>query len=237
MPSAMLGLVSSHYATSQHFRLSSFCGSQSLSCPPRIKRHRYFEWFMKFHTEHDPVESLSIHQLPAQTHRRAFIRHFMKFATVAVLGANIGVVRPPIVRADRTGKYSTKLTAKRRYIPRIVSGFESLRNLGTGITESGWTASDEWIAQARLFLDGPAADMKSAMPLFASSYFSDGNKIGPVERKLKEIETEFFAAFNDIREAINSNNSSNTVSAYQRAVERGNEYIETAKLSTDIPLL
>lgn len=67
--------------------------------------------------------------------------------------------------ADRTGRYSTKLTAKRRYAPRIISGATAL------------------------FRDGPVDltivdDLVTAMALFGTTYFSEGNRISEREREL-----------------------------------------------------
>lgn len=67
--------------------------------------------------------------------------------------------------ADRTGRYSTKLTAKRRYAPRIISGATAL------------------------FRDAPVDltvvdDLLTAMALFGTTYFSEGNRISEREREL-----------------------------------------------------
>lgn len=88
---------------------------------------------------------------------------------------------------------STKLTAKRRYIPRIAAGVAALRALRI--------AGDGWEGEVRGFVEGPAADLKFAMPLFATTFFSEGNRIGEKEKLLKAVEDRFFAAVEVMRKA------------------------------------
>lgn len=207
------------------------------SAVPRRRASGSPLWYSR--VERDNVSGKEITLLHARlaTHRRAFLAQCVRAATFLVVGDATMKFSPYPARADRTGKYSTKLTAKKRYIPRIVNGFEALRSLGTGITKDGWQVNDEWKAQAQLFLDGPAGDMKYALPLFASSYFSDGNRVGPVEKQLKKIEDNLFTALQDLGNAVRSSNSSRIASSYRRAADIANEYIETAKLTAEVPLL
>ena len=54
--------------------------------------------------------------------------------------ANVGIdfdqhlVAPIVAHADSTGKMSTKLTAKKRYLPRIVSGVAEFKALGKDLS-------------------------------------------------------------------------------------------------------
>jgi hypothetical protein len=149
-------------------------------------------------------------------------------ALVLALAA-LALSRPTApARADRTGKFSTKLTAKRRYLPRIVSGLEALRSLGAAVSQANMSA--DWTAAVAEFVAGPAKDMKPAMALFTTSYFSEGNRIGQTERQLKQVQAELYQAIDALEKASKAANEAASVAAYALAVGAANDYIATANL-------
>lgn len=116
--------------------------------------------------------------------------------------------------ADRTGKYSTKLTAKRRYLPRIAAGFAALRALDVASPTA-----------VRAFVDGPAADLRFAMPLFSTTFFSEGNRIGEKERVLKSVEGRFFQAVDGLGKA---GSGDEVREAWERAKKEAEAYVGEA---------
>lgn len=153
-------------------------------------------------------------------------------ATAAVM---LGVVPPGVgpAHADRTGKYSTKLTAKRRYLPRIERDMAAFAALGAVIA----SGSAGWEGAVAEFLRREADDAKSAMPLFSTTFFSEGNKIGPTERRLKQIEDDLFDAWEALGRAAGTGRLEQATSAYFAGVECANDYVVIAKLTEVVPLI
>lgn len=113
------------------------------------------------------------------------------------------VLLPFPALADRTGKYSTKLTAKRRYVPRITRGAEAVLSA---------TAEDSVVD-----------DMLTAMSLFATTYFSEGNRISSREKSLQ-------ADVDRAREALRELASARRVAAEDRqalAIQMIREAVES----------
>lgn len=126
--------------------------------------------------------------------------------------------------ADRTGKYSTKLTAKRRYLPRIARGISTLGTLNPNSS----TAVSEYAKDV-------LPDLRAAMQLFATTYFSEGNRIGALERELGEIVESFVT----VVEAMEKQNleGGNVKGKWTQAKVEANKYVTIAKLQETVPLL
>lgn len=176
-----------------------------------------------------PVATKAARSRPAARRRAPTLavsrRGFAELAAAAV-GA---VLAPGAARADRTGKFSTKLTAKRRYLPRIRRGFEALAAVRVGV--AGWETA------VLAFVAGPEGDLKSALELFATTYFSEGNRIGAVERTLKDCEDVLYGALARLEVAAKDGDVDAAEGAYALAVRSANTYITTAKISDSVPLL
>jgi hypothetical protein len=152
--------------------------------------------------------------------RRAFAAAAVAAAVALVIG-----VRP--ASADRTGKFSTKLTSKRRYLPRIASGFDALTGAGAAL-DSG---SAGWEGVVTRAVSGPGAeDLMTALSLYGTMQFSEGNRIGAVERKLKEIEDVLFVALSTLKAAAGRSDLAASRTAYKTVRDAGNEYADVAKI-------
>lgn len=136
---------------------------------------------------------------------------------------------PRLVRADRTGKYSTKLTAKRRYVPRIEKGINALGllNVSTG----------NWQEDVASFVKEEAQDLRTAMELFATTYFSEGNRIGAKERELTECVDQLFKGLDQLKSAAERGDVAGAGNALGAAAGGANRYVQGAKLEDKIKLL
>lgn len=96
--------------------------------------------------------------LPARCGRRAALA-----AGVAVLAATVAL---PPARADRTGRFSTRLTARRRYGPRVAFGARALRARAAGDTSAPSTAAvlDDLLPALRLLASGGVGEGAAAAP-------------------------------------------------------------------------
>lgn len=135
----------------------------------------------------------------------------------------------PPAQADRTGKYSTKLTAKRRYVPRIEKGISALSLLNV--------SAANWQADVESFAKDEAQDLRTAMELFATMYFSEGNKIGVKERELAECVHELFKGLNQLKSAAERGDMEGAGSALSVTFRGVNRYVQIAQLEDKIKLL
>lgn len=141
--------------------------------------------------------------------RRQVLQHMMT-AAVAAIAVN-GAVAPP-AKADRTGKYSTKLTAKRRYLPRIARG---LRYLKAKDAEAYTRVSEDFV---------------TALRLFGTSYYAEGNRIGPLERKL----TELAERIDEQTQTFVTGGSSSSTVALHSLLALVEEYVDVAKMQDSL---
>lgn len=132
--------------------------------------------------------------------------------------------------ADRTGKFSTKLTAKRRYLPRISRGVAALGALVATLGSGGGS----WSPDALSFVENDAADLQTAMQLFATMYFSEGNRIGATERVLGELVDELGDNVRGIAAAARKEDRGAAVRCADRAADAANRYLDTAKVEGDV---
>lgn len=155
-------------------------------------------------------------------------------ATVAALAASAAtaVALPGPASADRTGKYSTKLTAARRYKPRISAAVASLSALGPILGSSGSSSSSDdaaWRDAVRTYVAGADSGL-SAAKLFGSTYFAEGNRISATEKALAEEVREVEAAVARLGTAATSGSRSDAVAAWRAAARAFNAYLTAAKL-------
>lgn len=141
---------------------------------------------------------------------------------------------PSTAFADRTGKYSTKLTAKRRYLPRISRGLSTLSTLLTILSDD---STRDWAADASSFVENDAPDLRTAMQLFATTYFSEGNRIGATERALGECVDDIEDAVNALNRAAKSRNRDQAKDVAVRAIAAANKYVDIAKVEDAVPLV
>lgn len=128
--------------------------------------------------------------------------------------------------ADRTGKFSTQLTAKRRYLPRIAKGL--------GLIRGASPENKTWLEGAQSF-EAVRDDLTSALRLFGTSYFSEGNRIGAVERALKERADEIDAAAKDLARAVKGKDRTSAGTAYEAILKAANSYVDESKLRELLP--
>jgi len=167
-----------------------------------------------------------LHDKSGLVGRRHILRAvFSGLLMALVLNEAPDVIKPAL--ADRTGKFSTKLTAKRRYLPRIDKGRKALLELQSLLSNE----SGEWRNAATSFAEGPGDDMKSALVLFATTYFSEGNKIGEIERKLQEEVDAMYKHLSALQKASERQQALSECSAALRRLDEG--YLVIAKLSPD----
>lgn len=159
-------------------------------------------------------------------------RDFLSTAATLVTLSGTLVAHPLAAAADRTGKYSTKLTAKRRYLPRITAGMAQLAAIGPAFADDA-----AWPSLVSQFLDSRADDMHAALDLFGTTFFSEGNKISPLERSLSESVENMYNAIAEMKKVSARSDVTATKNAYIQAVIAANKYISTAKLTETIPLI
>ncbi len=85
-------------------------------------------------------------------------------SVVAVLAAS--ALPPELALADRTGRFSTRLTARRRYLPRVRDGVEAMRARGGGDMSypSVKETMSEWLTPAQLLASGSVGEGAAAAP-------------------------------------------------------------------------
>lgn len=98
-------------------------------------------------------------------------RRLLSTAGAAVSGALLAGVAPSAAHADRTGKFSSRLTARRRYLPRIIAGSAAVVAAAAGETDARTVASIMF-------------DLGPALHLFASAGFGEGAAAQPTLRAL-----------------------------------------------------
>lgn len=189
--------------------------------------------------KHSTSRSLSMHRLPPCTctafpvplgdPNPASRRQMLRFLALAPL---LPFVPPPAL-ADRTGKYSTKLTAKRRYLPRIITGLELLRATNPAAFAASPSVS-VWPTAVAQF-EERHENFVSALRLFSTSFFAEGNRIGATERALKECVDTLEVALKKVAVAAKDGDREAATLAYQTAATAANTYIVTAKLRASEP--
>lgn len=154
-------------------------------------------------------------------------RDVLKFFGTLAVSPLVDYIRPEPARADRTGKYSTKLTAKRRYLPRIGKGLQALYDADP---QNG----QDWSSIITAY-DERRSDFLSALELFGTSYFAEGNRIGATEKALKHCVNELSISSENLVRAANAGNLSAAKEAYLAAKKAAEQYITTAKLEEIAP--
>lgn len=145
--------------------------------------------------------------------RRQVLQHMMRAAIIATAAVTVnGIAAVPSAKADRTGKYSTKLTAKRRYLPRIARGLRYLK------------AKD---AQAYVKV---SEDFVTALRLFGTSYYAEGNRIGPLEREL----TDLAERIDEQTQTFVTKGASASTVALDSLLELVEQYVDVAKMQDSL---
>lgn len=154
-------------------------------------------------------------------------RDALRFLGLLATSSLVNFIRPEPTRADRTGKYSTKLTAKRRYLPRIGKGLRALHDANP-------QNAKDWSSVITAF-DERRSDFLSALKLFGTSYFAEGNRIGATEKALKHYVDDLSAASENLVRAANVGDLLAAKDAYFAAKKAAEQYITTAKLEEIAP--
>lgn len=79
-------------------------------------------------------------------------------------------------------------------------------------------------------MENDAGDLKTAMQLFSTTYFSEGNRIGATERALGDIVDEIFDAVGGVKVAAKKGERERSKELCEKAVRAANRYVETAKI-------
>lgn len=122
---------------------------------------------------HGPIASLSsspsTSSSPTCTRRELFIRSAISLPVVSTLLLD----NPAAVLADRTGRFSTRLTARRRYLPRVRSGVDAVRARAAGDTSYP-------------LISATMTDLLPPAQLLASGSVGEGAAAAPTRARLKE---------------------------------------------------
>ncbi|CAM9457527.1 unnamed protein product [Chrysoparadoxa australica] len=144
---------------------------------------------------------------------------------LATVGVGLGLLTAsgPAV-ADSTGKLSTKLTAKRRYVPRInaaVTEFQSIE---------GVIAKDpkEW-KPAKDFVAVTVPDVASALNLLGSS-FKNGEYPDATSKARQAEAAAFIAKMGDLNKALSAKNAPQALKAYGEGKGLLNKYLDGCEL-------
>ena len=154
---------------------------------------------------------------------------FRRNAVALAIGAslsltNVGIdfdqrmVVPIVAHADSTGKMSTKLTAKKRYLPRIVSGVAEFKALGKDLSPS---------TVATFLSDGgdksSSDKLVRAMNLFGLS-LRKGETPDEISRTAEKLTTAFETEVNKLGK------SKDLSAQYKLATAALDKYLEFAKV-------
>ena len=138
--------------------------------------------------------------------------------------ANVGIdldqhlVVPVVAHADSTGKMSTKLTAKKRYLPRIVSGVAEFKALGKDLTPA---AVATYLSEGG---DKSSGDkLVRAMNLFGLS-LRKGETPDEISRTAEKLTTSFETEINKLSK------SKDLSAQYKSAAAVLDQYLEFAKI-------
>lgn len=129
----------------------------------------------------------------------------------------------PVAHADSTGKMSTKLTARKRYLPRIADGVNKFNAL----------ASDESVASTFLRGDKPGYEgFVRAMNLFGASL-----RVGETPDKISREAEDIVAAFNkEIVKIAKSNKPIINKDDLTPAATKLKQYLEFAEQHAASPI-
>lgn len=152
-------------------------------------------------------------------------RQLLKYSAVMPSIITLFTATKP-ARADRTGKYSTKLTAKRRYLPRIARGLKELAKASPENTEG-------WVDSLKPFIN-LQDDFITALSLFGTTYFAEGNRIGPTERKIAEIVNNVKKDIGKLIAAVKENDKNKAQEAYNAILVATQEYVDIAKIKDSL---
>eukprot|EP00640_Fibrocapsa_japonica_P004298 CAMPEP_0113944306 /NCGR_PEP_ID=MMETSP1339-20121228/33092_1 /TAXON_ID=94617 /ORGANISM="Fibrocapsa japonica" /LENGTH=227 /DNA_ID=CAMNT_0000949471 /DNA_START=121 /DNA_END=804 /DNA_ORIENTATION=+ /assembly_acc=CAM_ASM_000762 len=137
--------------------------------------------------------------------------------------ALVGVGALPLeARADSTGKYSTKATARKRYLPRIRAALDLFLALPEAIEAGRWSQVEE-------FLGEPRSDLKTAMTLFASSQKAGELPDAKSQKNAKRAD-DVYASLGDLAKAAKTKNTNKALAAYENTKSVLEEYITELKL-------
>lgn len=79
-------------------------------------------------------------------------------------------------------------------------------------------------------MENNAGDLHTAMQLFSTMYFSEGNFIGATERSLGETVDELFDAVEGVKVAAGKGEKEKAMDMCEKAVEAAARYVEIAKI-------
>lgn len=154
--------------------------------------------------------------------RADFVSHQLSVSAVGVGVAVAGLaIEGQPAAADSTGKYSSKATAKKRYLPRIaklVTGFEQLqKDINSG------SAS----ASSSFFVD-VLPDAIPAMDLYGSS-MKRGEYPDSKSRGLQQLANDFGSACAGIAKGLGKKGA-NSVKDYENAAKILEQYLKGTEL-------
>ena len=150
-------------------------------------------------------------------------------AAAIAAAATTALAFPRPAAADRTGKYSTKLTAARRYKPRITAAVAALAAVGPVLAPTSSANDGAWRDTVRTYVEGADGGL-SAAKLFGSTYFSEGNRVSEREKELAEEVGAVEAAVGRLGAAAKSGSQSAAWAAWRAAAGGFNNYLTVAKL-------
>lgn len=126
------------------------------------------------------------------------------------------IFAPDVAHADSTGKFSSKMTAKKRYIPRIKSGQEEFKALSKNLNAA---SVSEYLAGEK----GPAEKLVRAMDLYGLS-LRKGEYPDDISRQAEKLTKAFEV------EVKKLGSSKDLAAQYKAANAALDNYLDFAKL-------
>ncbi|CAM9186753.1 unnamed protein product [Ectocarpus sp. 8 AP-2014] len=173
------------------------------------------------HAQHQPD------QKEGRSSRAQFVGR-VSAGVVAVMAASglaaggLGVGAAPAF-ADSTGKYSSKATARKRYLPRIVKLVNAFQTLKKDIASGSASPKSEFFVDV-------LADSVSAMDLYGSS-MKKGETPDSKSRALQQLAQDFGSTCNSIGKSLGKKGGEEEASkAYDKASSILVKYLEGVEL-------
>eukprot|EP00752_Nemacystus_decipiens_P011341 g10078.t1 len=153
--------------------------------------------------------------------RRKFVARVSAGVAAAAAAATGGWVAP--VAADSTGKYSSKATARKRYLPRITKLVSAFQRLKKDIASGSATPKSEFFVDL-------LPDSLSAMDLYGSS-MKKGETPDSKSRALQQLAQDFGSQCNSIAKSLGKNAGGAEASAgYDKASAILAQYLKGVEL-------
>mmetsp|Transcript_34417 Transcript_34417/g.44201 ORF Transcript_34417/g.44201 Transcript_34417/m.44201 type:complete len:215 (-) Transcript_34417:450-1094(-) len=141
-------------------------------------------WSFNIQPASSPVSATNHKAMQVETQDVTNMNHLTRrnfLAKSAVIFGASFLITPNDALADSTGKFSSKATARKRYLPRITAGIATFKTLKQPLAEGNWEPIEN-------FLGEPADDLLTAMSLYASASKKGEYPDADSRARAKEVE-------------------------------------------------